>query len=205
MAGLAGALAFAAPAPAAQLSTYVTRTLTEPASSGLPVTGPLSDLSAASRGRVIVPTRWQRRAATAGQLRFVTTQNAGCHYGVTYKVKSVLAPSQDAAAYVAARLPAAGPGYLLDSGARGNTAFRVVRQKGSTSGRVRLDALWAGLLTRRADITPAGQVAWTEIRVTALSRPGDECHAGTYRDALGPTIGDSLAVARTTLHFAKPS
>jgi hypothetical protein len=78
-----------------------------------------------------------------------------------------------------------------------------VRRPG-IGGRVRLDALWSGVLTRRADIAPAGQAAWTEIRVTALSRAGDECHAGTWRQALGPAIGDSLATARASLRFGKP-
>jgi hypothetical protein len=77
-----------------------------------------------------------------------------------------------------------------------------VRQPG-IGGRVRLEALWAGVLTKRSDIAPAGQAAWTEIRVIAMSGAGDECHSGTWRQALGPTIGDSLAVARTSLHFTK--
>ena len=123
---------------------------------------------------------------------------------MTYTVKSVLAPSQDASTYLTAGLPAASSRHLIDSGVRGNRAFRVVRQPG-IGGRVRLDALWAGLLTRRADIAPAGQAAWTEIRVTATSRAGDECHSGTWRQALGPSIGDSLAVARASLHFTKPA
>ena len=59
------------------------------------------------------------------------------------------------------------------------------------------------MLTRRDDVAPAGQVAWTELRVTAASRSGDECHAGTWREALGPVIGDSLAVARATLRFTR--
>jgi hypothetical protein len=198
-----GAIALASAAPAtAQRGAYVTRTFTEPAASGLAVTGPLSDFVATSRARVIVPTAWQRRSAPAGQLRFTTTQNSSCHYTLTYTPKSVLAPSQDAAAYIAARLAPRTPRHLLDAGARGNGAFRVVRQTG-IGGRVRLDALWAGVLTRRSDIAPAGQAAWTEIRVSAVSRSGDECHSGTWRQALGPTIGDSLAVARTGLHFAK--
>jgi hypothetical protein len=203
MAPVVSAIVLASAAPAtAQAATYATRTVTEPAASGLAVTGPLSEFVATSRARVIVPTSWQSRTAPAGQLRFATTQNASCHYTVTYTAKSVLAPSQDAAAYVAARLVPATSRHLVDAGARGNGAFRVVRQP-SIGGRVRLDALWAGVLTRRADIAPAGQVAWTEIRVSALSRSGDECHSGTWRQALGPTIGDSLAVARTMLHFAK--
>jgi hypothetical protein len=203
VAPVVGAIVLASAAPAtAQRGTYATRTVTEPAASGLAVTGPLSDFVATSRARVIVPTAWQRRSAAAGQLRFLTTQNSSCHYTVSYTAKSVLAPSQDAAAYVAARLAPPTPRHLIDAGARGNRAFRVVRQTGS-GGRVRLDALWAGVLTRRADIAPAPQTAWTEIRVSAVSRSGDECHAGTWRDALGPTIGDSLAVARTGLHFSK--
>ena len=114
----------------------------------------------------------------------------------------MLAPAADAADRVAARLPAAGPRYVLDGGERGNRAFRVIRRK-SSGGQVRVDALWTGVLTRRADVAPAGQAAWTEIRVRAASRSGDECHAGTWREALGPAIGDSLAVARTALHFTK--
>jgi hypothetical protein len=123
---------------------------------------------------------------------------------VTYTVKSVLAPSQEASSYVTTGLPSPSARHLLDSGVHGSRAFRVVRQAG-TGGRVHLDALWAGLLTKRTDIAPAGQVAWTEIRVTAVSRAGDECHSGTWRQALGPSIGDSLAVARTSLHFTKSS
>jgi hypothetical protein len=201
--GLA-ALALAAPAGGAQRSTYVTRTITEPAKPGLPVTGALSGYRVTSNARVLVPTRWRSLTAPAGRLRFQSSNNSSCRYTVTYTATSVLAPAQDATAYVAAKLPAAGPPYVLDTGTHGNAAFRVVRQP-STGGRVRLDALWAGVLTRRADAAPSGQVAWTEISVTALSRPGDECHSGTWRQALGPTIGDSLAVARTALHFTKPA
>ncbi|HEX6388013.1 MAG TPA: hypothetical protein VFZ89_01150 [Solirubrobacteraceae bacterium] len=166
------------------------------------MTGPLSDLVATSRARVVVPLAWQRRDAPAGRLRFQTQNNPSCRYDLSYTVTSVLAPAADAADRVAARLPAAGPRYVLDSGERGNRAFRVVRRK-SSGGQVRVDGLWAGLLTRRADVAPSGQIAWTEIRVTAASHRGDECHSGTWREALGPAIGDSLAVARTTLHFTK--
>lgn len=195
-------LVAAAPAAAAQRATFVTRTLTEPATPGLAVTGPLSEFRATSRARVVVPSAWRSLRAPAGRLRFQSVNNPSCRYDLTYSVRSVLATSQDAAAYVTAKLPAPGAPYVLDSGVRGRRAFRVVRQRG-TSGRVRLDALWATVVSARSDIAPAGQVAWTEVRVTAMSRAGDECHAGTWRDALGPAIGDSLAVARTALHFSK--
>jgi hypothetical protein len=202
IAGGLAALAVAAPAGAAPSGQFSTRTFTEPAKPGLPVTGVLRDLVATSTARVIVPTSWQRSRASAGRLRFHTGQSSSCRYSVSYAAKSVLAPAQDAGDYVAARLPAPSSRHLLDSGERGSRGFRVVRQQG-TGGRVRVDALWAGVLTRRSDVAPSGQIAWTEIRVSAVSRAGDECHAGTWREALGPTIGDSLAVARTRLHFTK--
>jgi hypothetical protein len=194
-------LAFAASADA-QRNAFETRTFTEPARPGLAVTGALSGYRVTSVGRVIVPTSWRSLAAPAGRLRFLTVNNPSCRYNVTYTAKSVLAASQDATSYVTAGLPSPSARHLLDSGARGSRAFRVVRQPG-IGGRVRLDALWAGVLTKRTDIAPAGQVAWTAIRVTAVSLAGDECHSGTWRQALGPTIGDSLAVARTSLHFTK--
>lgn len=199
----AASLAWAAPASAAR-GTYVTRTVQEPARPGLAVSGVLSGFRVTSTGRVVVPAAWRNRSAPAGQLRFVNTQNQSCRFDVTYTVRSILAPGQDATAYVTAALPSASARHLLDSGVHGGRAFRVVRRPG-IGGHVRLDALWAGVLTKRADIAPAGQVAWTEIRVTAISRAGDECHSGTWRQALGPNVGDSLAVARTSLHITRPS
>ena len=123
---------------------------------------------------------------------------------MTYTVRSLLARAQEASAYVAAGLPSPSARHLLDSGVHCGRAFRVVRQSG-IGGRACLDALWATALTRRADIAPSRQVAWTRIRVTAVSRAGGECHSGTWRQALGPAIGDSLAVARTSLCFTKSS
>ncbi len=200
---LAAAVGLTAAASAgAQRGVFQTRSLAEPARPGLAVTGVLSGYRVTSVGRVVVPTSWRSLAAPAGTLRFLTMSNPSCRYTVTYTVKSVVAPSQDATAYVTAGLPSPSSRHLIDSGARGNRAFRVVRRPG-IGGRVRLDALWAGVLTKRMDIAPAGQVAWTLIRVTAVSRAGDECHAGTWRETLGPAIGDSLAVARTSLHFTK--
>jgi len=201
VAAAAGVVALATPAIAAD-SRYVSRTLTEPAKPGLAVTGVLSDSVVTSSARIVVLTSWRQLSAPAGKRRFRNTQNQSCHFTTTYAVRSVLAADQDAGEYVSARLPAASSRHLLDSGERGNRAFRVVRQAG-IGGRVRVDALWAGVLTKRADIAPSGQTAWTEIKVSAISDRGDECHSGTWREALGPAIGDSLAVARTKLRFTK--
>jgi hypothetical protein len=197
------AVAVAAATATAATSAYSVRTLADPAGTGLAVSGPLDEFVAGSKARVIVPDAWAaRRGATPGTLRYRATQNSSCRYDITYAVSTVLGPAQDAAARVAAELPPASSPYLIDGGARGKGAFRVIRVK-TTSGRVRLSGLWAGVLTKRDDVAPGGQTAWTEIRVTATAVAGDECHSGTYRSALGPTLGDSLAVARTALHFTK--
>jgi hypothetical protein len=141
---------------------------------GLPVSGPLSEFRAVARARVVVPGEWRRESTPAGRLRFLTP-------GV---------PSPNAA-------------RLLDGGVRGATAFRVIRPERSDQ-RVGLRGLRTSVLTRRTDIVPAGQVAWSDVTVSAISRPGDECHSGTYRNRMGPQLGDALATARTTLTFDRP-
>lgn len=197
-------LAVAGSALAGPSGDYSVKTFTEPATPGLPVTGPLKGYRVTSRARVIAPDDWSARKAPAGQLKFVDAHHSNCTYDLTYTVSSVVAATQPAAAYVRAQLPAASQAYVLDSGERGNRAFRVVRQKTGSDGRIRLNALWAGVLTKRDDIAPAGATAWTRIKVSATSHKGDECHAGSWREALGPSIGDTLAVARTALHFTAP-
>lgn len=198
-AGIGLALMLAVPATAAD-QRYVSRTITEPANPGLRVTGVLSDMVATSNARIVVLTSWRQLTAPSGKRRFRNVQNRSCQFTITYSASSVLSSDPDAEQYVTARLPAASSQHLLDSGQRGSRAFRVVRRPG-IGGRVRVDAIWAGVLTKRDDIAPGDQTAWTEIRVAAISDVGDECHSGTWREALGPAIGDSLAVARTKLRF----
>ncbi len=174
---------------------------TQPASAGLPVSGALDELRAVAR--IVVPGDWRRLPARAGRLRFDDLHSTSCRYRVTFTVATRVAPAGDAQRYVEAALPAQSRPYLLDSGVRGDRAFRVVRRR-STSG-VQLDGLWASVLTRRSDTAPSGQVVWSEIRASARSRAGDECHSGTYREALGPQMGDALAIARSTLRFVRPA
>lgn len=201
--GLALALTSAGVATATE-ARYLTSSFTEPASAGATVTGPLSQFVVVARARVVAPATWRRLPSAAGQQRFETTRSPGCRYRVTFSVSKRLAPAGgDAEHYVAAGLPAAGARYVLDSGVHGSRAFRVVRQRSSSA--VRVDGLWAAVLTRRTDIAPSGQEMWSEIRVTARSRAGDECHSGTYRQVLGPQIGDALATATSTFRFVKPA
>jgi hypothetical protein len=202
--GVALALVLAPTAGAAASSgDYVARSVTQPASSGLAVTGPLAQFRAVARARVIVPTRWQRQSAPAGQLRFLTPGSSACRYRVTFRATAALGAPCDAAIRLEAQVPAPSAARVLDEGRRGTGAFRVTRPV-SADGRITLRALRTTVLTRRADIAPAGQVAWADLSVSAASRPGDECHSGTYREGLGPEIGDALASARTTLRFARP-
>ncbi|HEX6391446.1 MAG TPA: hypothetical protein VFZ89_18425 [Solirubrobacteraceae bacterium] len=194
------ALALAVPAHA-DSGRYVAHTLTEPASPGLEVTGVLSDLRAIARARIVLPAEWRRLRADRGKLAFLTT-GTSCRYRVTITLHSVLAAPQTAEARVAAGLPAATSRHLIDRGHRGAAAFRVVRAAG-IGGRVRVRGLRVAELTRRADVVPAGQAAWTDLRASAISRAGDECHSGTWRERLGPQLGDALATARTHLTFVK--
>jgi hypothetical protein len=201
-AALALALTLPPAAAAAGRDDYVARSVSQPASAGLAVTGPLSEFRAVARFRVVVPARWTRRSAPAGRLRFLTP-GTGCRYTVTLRARTALGAPGDAAARVGAGLPSPSPARLLDDGVRRSAAFRVIRPQ-SDGGRVRLRGQRSAVLTRRADIAPAGQVAWTDVLASAISRQGDECHSGTYRQVLGPQLGDALATARVTLDFERP-
>ena len=193
-----------APASAgAATGTFTTQTLTERALSGsLPVTGVLSDLVATSSARVLIPSSWRRLRAPAGRRSYRNTQNRSCTYTIGYRTSSVLGPRDGAPAYVAQRLLSTSLDTSWTAAGAAAVPSGVVRRP-VIGRRIRVDALWAGVLTRRADIVPAGQAAWAEIRVSAIAGVGDECHAGTWREALGPTIGDSLATARAKLRFVR--
>jgi hypothetical protein len=190
-----------ASAAQADRGVYRAFSFTEAADPGLTVSKPLDEFVAVSRARIIAPDEWQRQKGEADQLRFISPGGT-CRYRISFSLRSKVGEPGDAADYVAAGLPAAGSRYVLDSGRRGGSAFRVIREK--TSGaNVQLRALRASVLTRRSDIAPKGQAVWNEVRVTATSRPGDECHSGTYRERLGPQLGDALATARTNLAFVR--
>jgi hypothetical protein len=202
VAGLACTAVLGLSAPvAATGSTYTVDSLTEPANPGLAVGAPLSEFHVVSKARIVVPVTWKRLPSPAGSLDFRSSDSPGCTYSISFSVRSQLVATQSTAAFVAGALPSADPRRLLDSGERGSSAFRVVRPVGTAGGIVHLNGLWASVLSRRTDIAPKGQVAWTELSVSATSLPNQDCGSGTYRDVLGPALGDVLATARTTLHF----
>jgi len=179
---------------------YEAHSYTQTKGQGLAVSGPLADLVAVARGRVVVPAEWTVLKERPGQLRFKSGHGA-CHYTTTFSIATRTASAtDDPTAYVTAELPAKSSRYVLDSGVRGGRAFRVVRAGGLPQ---TLDGLWTGTLTRRTDIAPAGQAIWTTIKAHSVAGARDECHAGTWRDTLGPQLGDALATARTSLQFVK--
>ena len=191
-----------APAASAATNEYVAHSFDQSIASGLEVTGPLSEFRALSRVRVTVRADWRRERTSEGRLRFLTP-GFGCRYRVTFTVSTTRAPAGDAAARVDAELPSPSPARLLDAGVRGRSAFRVIRPVRS-DGRVQLHALRTSVLTQRRDIVPAGQVVWSDVIASAISRPRDECHSGTYRKRMGPQLGDALATARATLDLERP-
>src|SRR4051812_43340796 len=116
-----------------------------------------------------------------------------CRYTVTFTTRQAADTPETPVEHVTKAVPAAGAAYLLDYGQRGSsTAWRVVRVKtaGPSGTQVRLRAM-------RADHRSIGSGAhkWQETVVTAASRKGGECHSGTYREVLGPQIGNALATA----------
>lgn len=151
--------------------------------------------------RVVVPASWRVVSGPSGSLR-VQLGTRSCRYTTTYTATAVAAPDGDVAARVAGALPAASSRHLLDDGRHGTRAWRVVRHP-TADRRTRVEAVWSTVLTRRSDVAPPGQVVWADVRTVAASRPGDECHAGTWREALGPSVGDSLAVARARPRFTR--
>ncbi len=181
---------------------YRALSFNEAADPGLTVSGRLGEtFVAVARARVVVPGEWKRLSAGADRLRFITP-GRGCRYVVTMRVRSAITTARDMEAYATGALPAETSAHVLDRGTRASTsAFRVVREP--LEARVRLRGLRAAVLTRRDDIAPAGSIVVSELRATATSRKGDECHSGTYRERLGPQLGDALATARTSLKFVR--
>lgn len=191
-----GLLAVAVAAPAAfaasdQTNTYATTITNARADIG----GLAGDDTAYVRARLSFPDELKTVKRTDGT-RTLRRSSPGCTYTIKVRTRVIVTGDSSAQQRVLAARPAKGP-YLLDAGQRGLTAWRVTRI--ADQDHVDLRA------TRVSPLVAAGRqldladdlTAWQEVLITATSRPGDECHTGTYRDALGPQIGDTLATART--------
>jgi hypothetical protein len=192
----------AVPVASAAAADYSTLSFREPASAGLPVRPPLDELRAVSGARVLIPAAWTRRPATSsGRPRYLITRNRECRFRVTWSVRTVVADPGSAESQLDAAIAAGARARVYEQGVRNGRPWRVVRLSGAARTSVR--GAWVGVLTRRADIVPAGKTVWTQIIADARAGAADECHAGMVRNA-ARDIADGLALARNRLRFAEP-
>jgi hypothetical protein len=145
--------------------------------------------------RLTFPGIW-RLLASGSHLTLRATET-NCSYTVRASTQmSVTTSTQSATDHVLALTPASGR-YVLDSGTRGRLVWRVTHVR--TDAGVRILAAAAvpvSSYTSKALGLTGAQRLYQDVIVRADSNPKDECHTGTYRDALGPQIGDALAVLR---------
>src|SRR3954453_10532045 len=145
------------------------------------------------------PATWTLRSHTSSSRTYRGPSNPGCTYDVTVSTRVTPDKAQPATAHVPEALPAPPRAYLLETGTRDTSAWRIVRQRSTGPVyRVRVNGI---LATRRAYGT--GTKAWHEIRVSAISRPGDECHSGTYRETVRSQVGDLLATSTGRIYRFK--
>ena len=141
---------------------------------------------------LVTPPTWSAVRSSKPTFLAFHQGSSRCRYSISVTTRLAADTRQTPAEHVAAALPVPSSPYLLDQGTRNSsTAWRVIRlARPGSSGSVSLRAM-------RADHRHlgTGDVAWQETVVAATSRSSDECHAGTYRSALGPQIGDALATA----------
>jgi hypothetical protein len=149
----------------------------------------------------VTPGTWQVVKRTKTHLSFrVGTTN--CRYSVTFTTRLAEDTDEAPLEHVTAELPAPSTRYVLDQGTRTSSAAWGVTRLGRTSTRDQRVQLRAIRVDRRS--LGGGVKAWQETVVSAVSRAQDECHAGTYRNALGPQIGDALATATGRAYSLTP-
>jgi hypothetical protein len=158
-----------------------------------------ADATAFLRARFILPADWTRLSAPKGTLRF-REGHRSCFYTVSIALRAHVAPTASLQDHLAADLPVPAAAYVLDAGERSPGAWRVTRLR-TTNQQVRLSGAYARPMTTDPNLVPDGQSAWGEIVASAASRKGDECHSGTYRQTLGPALGDAFATARMTAYL----
>ena len=136
----------------------------------------------------VVPSTWRQRGRANGLSRTFGPFGS-CRFVARLRARVLVDTQEPAATRVARLLPATGA-LLLDSGTRGNGAWRVARTSGSSTVTGVLVRPAPSIRTRPA---PGGRV-WLELRITATPQPGQECHIGGPR-TVGAATGDTLATA----------
>jgi hypothetical protein len=137
------------------------------------------------------PATWKVLHNSGTRLTF-REGTAACTYRVEAAATIVHVDATTATDAARALVPT-GDGHLLETGERGSAAWRVVKLRGNGT-QVRVDAVRAQPL--RIISKRDSQPTWLATRLQAASDAGDECHSGTYRDTLGPHLGDALATLR---------
>lgn len=148
---------------------------------------------------LLVPNSWKRQKSKGTPTWLAGHGN--CFYRVTTRSTLTVAPSSLAAVRVAGDLPEVGP-RILDSGTRNSAAWRVTRPEMAGRKHLRAVASFATRATSGVALL-AGQSLWLEVWLDGLSRVGDECHSGTYRQTLGPQMGDVLSTVHVR-SYIKP-
>jgi hypothetical protein len=155
-----------------------------------------SNVAANYSAKVFLPSNWKTSSGGSTSLKF-TEGAVKCRYVGTITAHVERGAKGNAGAFVAADLPETNTKLILDQGVRNGGAWRVIRVQRS-DGRTQVKGEFARPLTVTKSALPATQAAWLVLNASATSRPGGECHSGTYRAVLGPYLGDAFATSRTT-------
>jgi hypothetical protein len=151
---------------------------------------------------LLVRTTWRTRRISRTAFGFGLGSRS-CRYSGTVTTHVEQGFQGDALVRVRSALPVSNQNLVLDEGTRGRAAWRVIRvQRGD--GRVEVRGQFQRTLTTQSGTVPPGQTAWLVVDARALSRIGSECHSGTYRQTLGPQLGDAFAGSRTRGFVFRP-
>lgn len=145
-------------------------------------------LTGALRVSYVFPRTWKRTSRrTSRTLRLLTPSS--CGHVATLTPSLMQGAGQSAAARAAALLPATGR-YVLDSGTRRGSAFRVVRDRRSSTVR---GVLVTPLPASSSPGVPTGQTVYAQISAIATANPRRECHSGGPR-SVATAFGDTFAI-----------
>jgi len=145
--------------------------------------------------RVHFPRSFQVLAS--GSHLTLRSGSPACKYTTRVRTRMDVTPAGTTAAeHLLALTPGSGS-YLLDEGTRGRMPWRVTRVRADRARLVAAAVVPANASQVRQLGLTAAQTAYRVVHVQAESRPGDECHTGSYRNSLGPQIGDALAISKT--------
>lgn len=140
------------------------------------------------RVNLLFPRTWKQSSTrTSRTLKLLTPSSCGHIAKLTPSL--VQGVTQGPAARAAALLPATGR-YVMDSGARRGSAFRVIRDVGSDTVR---GVLVTPLATVYSPGVPSGQTAYAQISAIATANPRRECHSGGPR-SVAAAFGDAFAI-----------